>query len=143
MSLLGRELLRLVFFLKEFSTFAESLESMLFGDEVGNESKSIEHIQGLGLDDCHQNGDASLLQVLDSCLHGVESALVHEVHSAHADDDRLYMIRNVVHYFLETCDRPEEDGTIKALDIYLVERFNRDTMFVVPRRLLVKSSQFM
>ena len=61
MSLLGRELLRLVFFLEELSTFAEGLESVLFGDEVGNESESIEHVQGLGLDDCHQNSDASFL----------------------------------------------------------------------------------
>ena len=126
-----------------FGTFLESLESVILGDEVGDEVHLGEHVHGLGLNDGHQHLGATGLNILDGFLHSIEAALIHEGDQSHADNDNLGIGRNGLHHLLELVDGTEEDGAVKTLNINLMRHGVRHTVLIVPRALLVEIGAFL
>ena len=60
------------------SAILKSFEGVFLGNDSGDYIVCLQHVQGLRLDDGHQNLRAARLDVFDGFFHSVKTALVHK-----------------------------------------------------------------
>lgn len=125
-------------FKQKLSAFFEGLEGVFFGDYVGDDVERFEHIERLGLDDGHEDGDAAGLEVFDGGLHGVEARLVHEAHELHSYDDDFGVVGHVLHHLFEFVDGAEEDRTVQTLHVDVLAHLVGEAAFVIPWDVFVE-----